>query len=123
MSLKNRFAQLLLVALLCGCTVSDSVTEAEKSILITEMDFAGYELEHTEITGGYEKTRYFDGSVEYAYESNDDSDGIYIYCSVAVERKSSDALVSEWANRSGVAIGFKSSGVIEVPVKLTKRFG
>lgn len=106
-----------------SCTVSTDLSDAEKALLVTEADFGEYGFDDALPTGKFEKTRYFDRSVELTYESLESAEQLYVFCSVSIERSAADALTSEAANKTGVLVGLKSAGVIEKPVELKQTIG
>jgi len=63
----------------------------------------------------FSKKKYLDGSYEIDYEFEDSSDDAapYVMCSIAVEQKTSDALISYKAMQAGLNIGFVAKGGVK----------
>jgi hypothetical protein len=63
----------------------------------------------------FSKKKYLDGSYEIDYEFDDPSneDAPYVMCSIAVEPKTSDALISYTAMHAGLNIGFGAEEGVE----------
>ncbi|MDP6903785.1 MAG: hypothetical protein QF406_05005 [Verrucomicrobiota bacterium] len=64
----------------------------------------------------FSKKRYLDGSYEIDYEFDDpvNEEAPYVMCSIAVEPKVSDALISHKAMQAGINIGFAAEGKVEL---------
>lgn len=118
------FAAILATTLLLGCSVSHELSEAEKSMLLTESDFAEYGFKYEQKTyGKFEKTiDYLNRSTELGYQSTEGSE-LYVYSTVTIERSAAAALATELTGKVGVLVGLKSSGAVESPIKLTKPYG
>ena len=63
----------------------------------------------------FSKKKYLDGSYEIDYEFEDSSDEAapYVMCSIAVEPKTTDALISYTAMQAGLNIGFGAEEGVE----------
>jgi len=113
----------VIILTLSACTTSTDLSDAEKSILVTELDFADFGGEQGAVSGRFEKTiDHINRATEFTYQTPDESD-IYIVSTVSVERSAADALASEVANKAGILIGLRSAGVIDVPIEMTKPYG
>jgi len=64
----------------------------------------------------FSKKKYLDGSYEIDYEFDDpaNEEAPYVMCSIAVEPKVSDSLISYKAMHAGLNIGFAAEGEVEL---------
>jgi hypothetical protein len=64
----------------------------------------------------FSKKKYLDGSYDIEYEFDDpaNEDAPYVMCSITVEKKISDALISYKAMHAGLNIGFAAEGEVEL---------
>ena len=90
------------------------VTDADRGVLVTAERVAGF-MDDFEPAPGAEtvsKSLYIDGScdVEYEYQDPNDEESIFLACTVTVERKKSDAIVTYGAEKYGIALGLKIQG-------------
>jgi len=124
-AMRRYLAIVLASTLLLSCSTSNDLTDSEKSVLLTELDFREYGLKgEGQAAGRFTKTvDYINRSTELSYETPDDIEGIYISSSVVVERSAADALGTELANKAGVLIGFKAAGIQEVELAMSKPYG
>ena len=91
------------------------VDDEDRRVVLRASHFVDY-LEDFEPDPGaetYEKLKYIDGSYDltYEYEHPDEDEGIYILCSVTVERNASDAIVSYTALHASSKLGIGLSDV------------
>ena len=64
----------------------------------------------------FSKTKYLDGTydMEYEYEDSSNQAAPYVYCSITLEKKVSDALISYKAYHAGLNIGLASGELEQV---------
>jgi hypothetical protein len=117
----------VLVALLllgvAGCGTEEPLSEADKSLFLRAADLAGhgYRYENADSYETFSKTRQFDGSYQLTYEfqtPNGERRPLFIYATVSVARNASDAALAEGAEKIGMLIGLRASGVEEREVRL-----
>ncbi len=111
----------LAAALLAGCTES-RVRVADRPLLVTKQDLAGFGIDPDTLQGQetFRRNRYFDGSleVEYAFETPDDASETFSIHSIAgFENSVADAIDSYRLLRGGIGVGTQIGGVSlrEVP--------
>jgi hypothetical protein len=112
----------LLVFAVAGCATEEPVSEADKSLFVRAADLGRYGVRY-ENAHSYEtfsKTRQFEGSYQltYEFEPRGERRPVYIYATVSVARSASDAAFAEGAERIGILIGLKASGVEEREVRM-----
>jgi len=123
----------LLVALLAlgvaACGTEQPVGEADKALFMRAADLAdlGVRYPDAEAHETFSKRKHFDGAYELNYEfktpESEQARPLFIYTSVSVQPKASDAMMSEGAEKIGLLIGFKREGVEEREVEGAPRFG
>lgn len=115
----RRLFAVLLVCGMAACGSEQSVTEEDKTIFLRAGDFAGfgYRYRNVETYETFSKTRHFDGSHELTYRfdtpESERERPLHIYISVSIERRESDAILSQKAQRLGLLVGFRSEGAEE----------
>jgi hypothetical protein len=115
--------RVLLVALLaCGaaaCGMEQPVSANDKALFLRPADLGrfGFRFENAAVHETFAKTRHFDGTYELSYQfqtpESQQENRLYIYTSVSVERRASDAMISQKAERLGLLVGLKSEGTEE----------
>ncbi len=113
------YAVLLAGLALAACTRDLPVGDTEKALFLPAAVFEGFgfEIGDTAQRESYKKMRYFDGSyeLEYEFEAPDESpDYIYVYSSLSVERKASDAMTVYLAMDVGFRIGNMAAGDVDI---------
>ncbi len=114
----------LLSAAAIGCALSLSacesgapVEEREKAMLLRAQDLVpfGYGLADTQKYETFNKTRYFDGSMDIVYEhetpDSEQDHSLYLNVTVSFERQASDAVVSSGAQKMAFKYALKSKGI------------
>lgn len=117
---------LFLIALTtAACTTSHELSETERSLLLTECDFPGFELPNPlQPKGEFTRTEdYVNRSTELSYELLDENHGIYVSSTLSIERNPGNVLITELTSDSGLKIGFSTQGIKEKPVKLKRSYG
>ena len=119
----------LLVGSVAACGSDQPVSAEDKTIFLRPADFArfGLRYEDAEPHETFSKTRNFDGTYELSYQFSAPGEGqqspLYIYASVSLERRATDALIAQKAEKLGLLIGFKSEGVEERELPGTYPYG
>jgi hypothetical protein len=117
----RRFAQRVCFALavfvLAACGAQEPVTDADKALFLRVADLAqfGVRYPNAEAAETFAKARQADGSYEitYDFEVTGDARPLYLHGSVNIGRTSTDATLTESAEKIGLLIAFKRSGVEE----------
>lgn len=112
-------ACLLAALLLGGCIDQSQPTEAERQLLLTDIDF-GYGEE-----GHYSKTTtYWTRTTDITYDSPPLS-GFYLHSTVSLTPSASEAVLASYGSLkgAGVALGLMSEGLTEEEIELTREFG
>jgi hypothetical protein len=115
--LLSAVAGLAACALLAGCESGLPVEAQEKTLVLRAGDLVpfGYGLEQTEQFETFSKTRFFDGSKEIIYEfetpDSEEENPLYLSVTMTFEKKSSDALVSHGAEKTGATAGLRIAGI------------
>ena len=105
------------VSFLSACNSGIPVDEREKTMLLRAADLVpfGYGLADTRKYETFNKTRYFDGSMDIVYEhetpETEQEHPLYLNVTVTFERKASDAIVSAGAERMAFKYALKAKGV------------
>ena len=103
--------------LLAACSTEEPVTEADKAVVLRVRDLArfGYRFDNVETLESFSKKRQIDGSYEIAYrfQSPPGAKVLFLHVSVKVGKNESDAALTQGAEKVGLMIGFKKSGVEE----------
>src|SRR5512134_1965142 len=103
--------------LLSACESGVPVEEREKVLLLRAADLVpfGYGLSDTQKYETFNKTRYFDGSMDIVYEhetpDSEDENPLYLNVTVTFERKAADAVVSVGAERMALKYALKAEDV------------
>lgn len=106
----------------CGvaaCVAEEPVSAEDKAIFLRAADFAkfGFRYENAEAHEKFSRLRNFDGTHQLTYQfsapQSETDRPLYIYASVSVERRVSDAMIAQKAEKLGLLIGFKSEGAEE----------
>ncbi|HOB54319.1 MAG TPA: hypothetical protein PK176_16135 [Acidobacteriota bacterium] len=112
---------ILAAALLAGCTES-RVHVADRPLLVTKQDLAGFGIDPDTLQGQeiFRRNQYFDGSleVEYAFETPDGAAEVfYINTVVGFENSVADAVDSYRLLKGGIGVGTQVGGgsLREVP--------
>jgi len=109
----------LVVCSLAACVSEEPVSEEDKAIFLRAADFAkfGFRFERAEAHETFTRVRNFDGTYQLTYQfssrASETDHPLYLYASVAVERRVSDAVIAQKAEKLGLLIGFKSEGAEE----------
>jgi hypothetical protein len=117
----RRLAQHLRLALavlaLAACSAEEPVTDADKALFLRVADLAqfGVRYPNAEAAESFAKARQVDGSYEitYNFEVSGDARPLYLHGSVNIGRTSTDATLAESAEKVGLLVAFKRSGVEE----------
>jgi hypothetical protein len=110
-------AGLAALACVAGCESGLPVEATEKTLVLRAGDLVayGYGLEETEQFEKFSKTKYFDGSREITYEfetpETEEDNPLYMNVTMTFEKKTSDALLSHGAEKTGAAAGLRIAGV------------
>jgi hypothetical protein len=125
---KNFFGLLILIAITMSCAKSEPISAAEKALLLTVEDFADLGIEKFDPGRGiFAKEKNIDRSQELNYEYESDSSAgetpFYLYCSISLEKSKSDTSLTQSAQKIGLLIGFKKSGVKEKPLVTFPKYG
>ncbi len=110
-------AGLAAFACVTGCESGLPVEANEKTLVLRAGDLVpyGYGLEETGQFEKFSKTRYFDGSQEITYEfetpETEEDDPLYLNVTMTFEKKTSDALVSHGAEKTGASAGLRIAGI------------
>jgi len=117
-----RLGALTLLVLLAGCSTSHDLSDAEKSALMTEKDFAAYSEKPVKgLQGAFKKTTHYLGnSYQLEYQNDAKKAEFFVYSILAVEDSDAKAVTMVVSYKTGVAVGFKYSGIQEEPIKLSK---
>jgi hypothetical protein len=112
----------LLAALACfalaACGEQLPVAQSDKDLFVRPGDFAAFGIAFgdTEAQEIFTKAKHFDGSYEmtHTYSAPQGSPrGLYLYTSIHIARRESDAVVADGAVKVGLLIAFKKDGVEE----------
>jgi hypothetical protein len=125
----RRLAQHLRLALavlaLAACSAEEPVTDADKALFLRVADLAqfGVRYPNAEAAESFAKARQVDGSYEitYNFEVSGDARPLYLHGSVNIGRTSTDATLAESAEKIGLLVAFKRSGVEEREVPACAR--
>lgn len=112
-----RFLALFLIIGILGlgaCRPAE-VLPGDRDLFVRADDLSEYgiEVRNTERHENFEKTRYFDGSVEidYEFEPPESTDTIYMSETIRFEPKQADARIGRAAEDTGISLGLKIYGV------------
>ena len=97
------------------------MTEADKAILVRVGDLAAFNVRvpDAESRESFTKVKQLDGAYELTYKFDTPSGAprpLYIHVSATIGRKASDAALAESAEKIGLLIALRKSGVIEQEV-------
>ncbi len=102
---------------LVACGSSEPVTEADKALFLRVADLAEFGVRYANPEAGetFSKAKQADGSYEltYKFESSGEQRPLYLYSTVNVGRKPSDAGMAESADKVGLLVAFRKNGVEE----------
>jgi len=102
---------------LAACGSQEPVTDADKALFLRVADLAefGVRYPNAEAAESFSKAKQPDGSYELAYkfETSGDARPLFLQGSVNVGRNTSDAMLAESAEKIGLLVAFKKSGVEE----------
>ncbi len=113
------FAAALLVCGVAACGSEQPVSAEDKALFLRVADLAayGFRYENAEAYETFTKVKHIDGKYELTYQFTTPDTAqekpLFIYISVAIERRASNALISQKAEKLGLMIGFKSEGIEE----------
>ncbi|HEY2335920.1 MAG TPA: hypothetical protein VGI18_00960 [Burkholderiales bacterium] len=100
-----------------ACSTEEPVTEADKTVVLRAAELArfGYRFDNIEALETFTRKRHLDGTSEIAYrfQSPPGSKVLFLHVSVKVAKSESDAAFTQGAEKVGLMIGFKKSGVEE----------
>jgi hypothetical protein len=117
------------LASLSGCERGLPVEAAEKEMVLRAGDLVeyGYGMEQTEQFEKFAKTRFFDGSSEITYEfetpDSEEEHPLYLNVTMTFEKKTSDARLSQGAEKVGMKYGLKAAGIEAREIKGFYKFG
>lgn len=126
---RRALAAALLALGLAACGAEQPVGEADKALFLRVGDLAelGVRYSDAEAHETFAKRRQFDGTYELNYEfktpESEQARPLFIYTSVSVQPKASDAMLATGAEKLGLMIGLKREGVEEREVEGAPRFG
>ena len=103
---------------LAACGSQEPVTDADKALFLRVADLAefGVRYPNAEAAETFSKAKQPDGSYELTYRfeaSGDARRPLFLQSSVNVGRNTSDAMLAESAEKIGLLVAFKKSGVEE----------
>jgi hypothetical protein len=112
---------LLACVALAACDAQEPLTEADKALFVRVADLAvfGVGYPDAEARESFSKARQFDGAYELTYKFETASGAVrplYIHVSATVGRNASDAALAESAEKVGLLVAFRKSGVQESEV-------
>jgi hypothetical protein len=100
-----------------ACSTEEPVTEADKTVVLraAELSRFGYRFENIEALETFTKKRHLDGTseIEYHFQSPPGAKVLFLHVSVKLAKNESDAAFTQGAEKVGLMIGFKKSGVEE----------
>jgi len=113
----------LVLSCAAGCGSEEPLSEADKKLFLRAADLAryGFQYEDADSHETFSKTRQLDGAYQLTYEfqtPEGERRPLYIYASVSVARRASDAALSAGAEKVGLLIGLRSAGVEEREVQM-----
>jgi hypothetical protein len=117
------------LASLSGCERGLPVEAAEKEMVLRAGDLVeyGYGMEQTEQFEKFAKTRFIDGSSEITYEfetpDSEEEHPLYLNVTMTFEKKTSDAWLSQGAEKVGMKYGLKAAGIEAREIKGFYKFG
>ena len=120
---------LLVVCGLAACGSEEPVSAEDKEILLRAVEFArfGFRYDNVEALETFSKVRSFDGTYQLTYQfgapEGETGRPLYIFVSVSIERRASDAMIAQKAEKLGLLIGFQSEGAEEREVPGTFPYG
>lgn len=102
--------------MLTACTVEEEPTERERVLFVTEADLRSFGVKAAAATGGeYRKTvNRLDRSRELVYTFN--GNGLYLSNILKFDSSSTNAFITEKAQKVGMMIGLKPYGIEEQPL-------
>ena len=112
---------ILACLLVAACGAQEPVTEADKAILVRVGDLAVFNVRVPDAESGesFAKVKQLDGAYELTYKFETPSGAarpLFIHVSATLGRKASDAVLAESAEKIGLLIALKKSGVLEQEV-------
>jgi hypothetical protein len=119
----------LLLLGIAACGTEQPVAEDDRALFLRVADLAefGVRYRDAEAHEKFSKRKHFDGAYELNYEfktpESEQERPLFIFGSISVQQKTSDAMMSEGAEKIGLLIGFKKEGVEEREVAGAQRFG
>jgi hypothetical protein len=104
--------------LLAACGEQLPVSQADKDLFVRPGDFAAFGIPFgdAEALEKFTKARQFDGSFEMTHTFTAPPGSVrslYLYTSIHIARRESDAMVADGAGKVGLLIAFKKDGVEE----------
>ena len=123
------FFALLVVCGMAACGSEEPVSAEDKKIFLRAAEFArfGFRYDNVEALETFSKVRSFDGTYQLTYQfrtpEGETERPLYIFASVLVERRASDAMIAQKAEKLGLLIGFQSEGAEEREVPGTYPYG
>jgi hypothetical protein len=128
LDLRALFA-LVAVCSMAACGSEEPVSTEDKEIFLRAAEFArfGFRYDNVDALETFSKVRNFDGTYQLTYQfrtpEGETDRPLYIHVSVAVERRASDAMMAQKAEKLGLLIGFQSEGAEEREVPGTYPYG
>jgi hypothetical protein len=103
---------------LVACSEQLPVSQSDKELFIRPADFAGFNIrfENAEALEKFTSARLADGSRELTHTftaAQGSSHSLYLYSSITVTRRESDAALTSGAEKVGLLVAFKKEGVVE----------
>jgi len=139
-ALRERFApagrvrlHVLLAAIalvsIAACSKEQPLSAEDKAIFLRAGDLErfGFRYENVEAHETFTKLKNFDGTHEVTYQfetpGSESENPLFMFITVSVERRASDALISQKAGKLGLSIGFSAEGAEEREVPATLPYG
>ena len=109
--------------MLTACSSGNPVDEAEKAMVLRAADLVpfGYGLADTRQYESFDKTRYFDGSMDIVYEhetpDSEQDHPLYLNVTITFEKTGTDAIITSGAEKMAFMYALKSNGIVmrEIP--------
>ena len=112
-----------------ACSKEQPLSAEDKAIFLRAADLEkfGFRYENAEAYETFTKLKNFDGTHEVTYQfetpESEAENPLFVYITVSVERRASDALISQKAGKLGLSIGFSAEGAEEREVPATFPYG
>jgi hypothetical protein len=122
------FAALVLFGV-AACGFEQPVAETDKALFLRVADLARVGVRYPDSAAHekFSKTKHLGGVYELSYQfqtpESEERRPLFIYASVSVQTKATDAMMTEGAEKIGLLIGLKREGVEERDVAGAQRYG